>query len=745
MIFRNRYMVPILAIAGIAVIVLVYYLDRMTGEPAEALSTRSVVGIGLTVVAVLLLLFEDTRRKFKRLNEQRQRLSELTDRMAQSLETLNEMNAELRESEERYRGLVESQDDLIARIDPSGALTFVNDAFCAKFGRSREALLGTAFRPEVAPDSPVQDEVERRRKLERPPYRARHDERVITAEGWRWIAWEDYAIRDERGRLRELQAVGRDATEFKEAEQALKEARDLAEAASRAKSRFLATISHEIRTPMNGILGMTGLLLDTRLTPEQRNYAQAVQDSAEALRALINDILDFSKIEAGRIDLEVVDFELEPAVERVAELLSTRATQKGIDISTFIAPDVPTSLRGDQGRLRQVLLNLAGNAVKFTQAGGVCIEVTAVTQDAEHARLRFAVSDTGIGIPSAARDKLFQEFTQIDDSQSRRFGGSGLGLAISRGLIELMGGRIGVDSLESQGSTFWCEIMLQRRGATKPAAGGYDLAGLSALVVDPNPVARRVAARRLESFGMSVAVAADLEGAAQLLADVSFDLAIVDRSIPARAFAARLPPRAPHLLVVLPVEARGEIESFRAAGFDGYLIKPVRQAALARRIAILCGRGDPMAEADSTPRLGTALRAPTPRPLRLLIAEDNQINLMLAMALLQKAGHRVDTVGNGLEAVEAVRERPYDVVLMDVHMPDLDGLAATQRIRALGDARAHVPIVALTANALEEDRQRCLEAGMDDYLAKPVDEDQLLAVLERWGYAGAEQPAEAVR
>jgi PAS domain S-box-containing protein len=744
MIFRNRYMVPILAIAGIALIVLVYYLDRFTGKPAEPLGAKSALAIGLTVAAVLLLLFEDTRRKFRRLNEQRQRLSELTDRMAQSLETLNEMNAELRESEERYRGLVESQDDLIARHDPAGAVTFVNDAYCAKFGRARESLLGTAFQPETAPDSPVQDEVERRRRLERPPYRMRHDERVMTAEGWRWIAWEDYAIRDSRGALREIQAVGRDVTESKEAEQALKEARDQAEAANRAKSRFLATISHEIRTPMNGILGMTGLLLDTRLTPEQRNYGQAVRDSAEALRALINDILDFSKIEAGRIDLELVDFELEPAVERVAELLSTRATQKGIDIATFIAPDVPTSLHGDQGRLRQVLLNLAGNAVKFTQAGGVCIEVTLADDNESHPRLRFTVSDTGIGIAPSAIDKLFQEFTQLDDSQSRRFGGSGLGLAISRGLVELMGGAIGVDSAEGRGSTFWFEIALERRAPPRHSASGYDLGGLVAMVVDPNPVGRSVAVRRLESFGMVVTAAADLDQAARLLGDVSFDLAIVDRAIPARAFTARLPRRRPHLLVALPVEARGEIEGFRAAGFDGYLIKPVRQAALARRIAILCERGGPLS-AERAPRTDESPRLPTARSLRLLIAEDNQINLMLAMALLQKAGHRVDTVGNGLEAVEAVRERPYDVVLMDVHMPELDGLAATQRIRALGDARAHVPIVALTANALEEDRQRCLDSGMDDYLAKPVDEDQLLAVLERWGHAGVETSAEAVR
>ena len=742
MIFRNRYMVPILAFAGIGLIVLVYWIDRLRGGPAEPLETRSILAIAVTVIGVLLLLFEDTRRKFRRLNEQRQRLSELTDRMAQSLETLNEMNAELRESEERYRGLVESQDDLIARTDAGGALSFVNDAFCAKFGRAREALLGIPFQPERAADSPEPDETERRRLLERPPYRTRYDERVMTAAGWRWIAWEDYAIRDGRGALREVQSVGRDVTEAKAAEQALKEARDLAEAANRAKSRFLATISHEIRTPMNGILGMTGLLLDTHLTPEQRNYAQAVRDSADSLRALINDILDFSKIEAGRIDLEVVDFELQPAVERVAELLATRATHKGIDIASFVASDVPASLRGDQGRLRQVLLNLAGNAVKFTQSGGVRIEVTVVEQDERDARLRFAVIDTGIGISAQARDKLFQEFTQVDDSQSRRYGGSGLGLAISRGLVELMGGSIGVDSVEGRGSTFWFEVALERRAAARPAS--HDLGGLNVLVVDPNPVGRGVAAQRLQSFGMSVAAADGLAAAEALLRARRFDLAIVDRAIPAPAFARVLGPQRPRLLVALPVEARGEIDGFRAAGFDGYLIKPVRQAALARRIAILCGRDQRAAEAERLPQRGASPRAPASRSLRLLIAEDNQINLMLAMALLQKAGHRVDTVGNGLEAIEAVRERPYDVVLMDVHMPELDGLSATQRIRALGDARAHVPIVALTANALEEDRQRCLEAGMDDYLAKPVDEDQLLAVLERWGQS-AETAAEAVR
>ena len=334
---NSRFFAPGLAILGTSVIFLVYNIDTLLGEDANDIGPKSIAAMAVTVAGLLAFLIGDTRRKYRRLNEQAARLSEMADRLAATVETLNETNAELRESEERYRGLVESQDDLIVRRDAAGRLTFVNDAFCAKFGRPLEALLHRDFRPESEGET-AGAAGRRAEQLELPPYRVRYDERVKTAADWRWIAWEDFAIRDERGELREVQSVGRDITERKQTEAELTEAREKAEAANRAKSSFLATMSHEIRTPMNGVLGMARLLLDTKLSPEQRSYAIAVQDSGEALLSIINDILDYSKIEAGRLELESVAFDLATTVERVSELLAPRADAKGVEVSAVLGP-----------------------------------------------------------------------------------------------------------------------------------------------------------------------------------------------------------------------------------------------------------------------------------------------------------------------------------------------------------------------------------------------------------------------
>ena len=739
---NSKYVAPGLAIAGVLFIFLIYNIDTLLGEDTNDIGPKSIAGMAVVIAGVLMYLINDTRRKYERLNEQAAKLAEMADRLSATVETLNETNAELRTSEERYRGLVESQDDLIVRRGADGTLSFVNDAFCTEFGVGREAVEGTGFRPPVHDDD---SEVSRLAhvRLDVPPYRVRYDERVQTAQGWRWIAWEDYAIRDDRGHLREIQSVGRDITDRKLAEAELQEAREKAEAANRAKSSFLATMSHEIRTPMNGVLGMARLLLDTRLTPEQNNYAQAVRDSGEALLSIINDILDYSKIEAGRLELERHDFDLATTVERVAELLSPRADPKRVEIETFIAPAVPTGLVGDQGRLRQVLLNLAGNAVKFTETGGVGISVHLEEETAERVRLRFEVADTGIGIPRQAQTQLFQEFTQVDSSTTRRYGGTGLGLAISKRIVQHMEGEIGLESEIGLGSCFWFSGWFEKQQAATPAwLDDLDLGGLRCLVVDDNPVSRRISENRLLAFGVATERTADAAGALALLRKAAnearpFDVALIDLGLPDRAgdrVAAEVRADAMlkdvRLIVTLAAPERGRAEELCRDGFDGYLIKPIRQEALLRRIAVVLGRYDEGGRSLIGP--GRRAAAAAPRTYRVLRAEDNRINQMLATALLEKAGYQVAAVGNGRLAVEAVRDGAWDVVLMDVHMPEMDGLEATRTIRELAGPKAAIPIVAMTANAMLGDRERCLAAGMDDYVPKPIRWGDLAAAMQRW-------------
>ena len=672
------------------------------------------------LLAVLLALvlhgFLAARERSNLLDRQAAELRSAAERLEASLKTAAAMNAQLNQSEARYKGLVDSQGDAIFRRDAFSRLTYANDAFFRLFATTPHVAIGQAFAPELHPDSraPLFGSFA---GLETGRARVRYDQHVRTAYGWRWIAWEDYAVRDQSGRLVEVQSVGRDVTERKALEDALTEARDRAEAASRAKSGFLATMSHEIRTPMNGVLGMARLLLETQLRSEQRAYAQAISQSGETLLALIGDILDFSKIESGALSFEDDEVNIRGLVETVVELQGPRAHAKNIEIVAVAAADVPQTIRGDDLRLRQVLTNLVGNAIKFTEKGGVRIDVT-LFEGAERRFLRFDVRDTGVGVPTEKRAQIFEEFVQADSSHARKFGGSGLGLAISKKLVEAMGGQIGVDAAPGGGSLFWFTVPSIVVGGVVDAE--LPLAGVRVSILTRNAVLREGLTAQIRAGGGEVAGPGTFDVPDAMLIDAGTD----DEPDP----PADPRPGIPALVLVTPA-ARTKLSGLKEKGFTGYLVKPVRQTSLLLRLRSP-GGAQP---SDLTAAMATSIEPPpmaSPLPLqglKILLAEDNPINAMLTRELLKRRGHVVSEVTSGEAAVKAMEQARFDLVLTDIHMPGMDGIEATQAIRALEArySRERTPIVALTADALETGRRACQDAGMDGFLTKPVDPAEL--------------------
>ncbi|MDP9192432.1 MAG: response regulator [Acidobacteriota bacterium] len=643
---------------------------------------------------------------------------------------------ELRESLARYRHIIENANEIIYSADHRGNFTYVNPAATRITGYDEDELIGHHYLELIDPDyRDAAAHFYSHQFATRSPS-TYFEFPMIAKSGVRiWMGQNVLTVHDE-DRVVGYEAIARDITERKGIEDELARTRDAALQSARAKSEFLANVSHEIRTPLNGVLGMTGLMLGTPLTPEQREYAEIIRSSGETLLSIVNDVLDLARVEAGKLTVETIDFHLDDLVEGVIEQFAARAAARRLKFRAHAGPEVARHLRGDSHRIRQVLLNLTGNAVKFTTRGEVTLTVMQPSQTDGGVVLRFLVTDTGIGISAAAQPRLFTPFTQADGSTTRQYGGSGLGLAVSRQLVEAMGGEIGVISVEGEGSTFWFELplQLQTREALVPERR-WDLSPYRALIVDAGEAQRQTVTRHLSETGIALEEAHTAADGIAAAYRKPFDVIVFDMQLPdddglGFARAIRSDPaltRTRLLLLTSFGRRRQDVAAFQTAGIDAFVMKPLRRTNLCESVAR-------MLTAESVPALTHVVEEEQPRMTRarILVVEDNNVNQLVALGQLQRLGHECLIAASGTAALELVRNETFDLILMDCQMPDMDGYEATRHIRQMEGAVARVPIVAITAHALPGEREKCLAAGMNDYLAKPVSIEQLGAVIRLW-------------
>ncbi|WFP78170.1 PAS domain-containing sensor histidine kinase [Mesorhizobium sp. WSM4906] len=713
----NREGLPFLTIVAIAVLA---GLAHLTGAPAFI--TIGLLATGLGGLAMHL-------RNRRTEHRAAALLDETAARSRAEIETLADRMWEMQESEERFRGLIDALGDLVVHRNRDGHIVYANKVFASLVGTDQRDLAGKTLSElgidvGVVPDAAFSDH----------ECLSSTDVAIRTPNGPRWFSWIELSVRDKDTGAVSHRAIARDITARKRAESSLITARERAEYASQAKSRFLATVSHEIRTPMNGIMGMAKLLADTDLSPEQRTYVGAVSTSASALLALIEDLLDYSKIEAGRFDPEPQPTSLREIADNIIELLAAKAFSKNIGLGCYVEPDVPQMITADPGRVRQVLLNLIGNAVKFTDAGGVLLTVARARTETTD-RICFTIADTGPGLREEDMERIFEEFEQSDGTSTRVHGGAGLGLAISKRLVIAMGGTISVSSRLGEGSEFVFDI--PATAATEPPPHRQNiLSDRRAVIVSKNAVEADAIARAIRAHGGAVEIAATPSQAAQYAAGCN--VLLIDAAL--ENSDGRLLKRLREsgfddceaITLIAPTD-RGMLGEFRANGYATFLARPVRGETLLR--VLLTSHVSAPAEPRPEPRGAASVRR-RDQGLSVLIAEDNDINAMLARATLLKAGHRVKIVGNGKAAVEAVTDagfkHRFDVVLMDLHMPVMDGLDAIAAIRRHEEALAvpPVPIMVLSADSQEKTRHTVLAHGASGFVTKPLDPDALVQAVE---------------